>query len=91
MNKQEIFKAAEKRTFIKDVDFKCCYDLDGSEAKRYLESKGFEVISFGDLGTNGYALTKEGIYLSTNGFICLEENLEERLTTYENLKASIRR
>lgn len=46
-----------------------CADLNGKFARQYLESLGFDVIENGDNGRNGYAITKCGLYLSTNGYI----------------------
>lgn len=73
MTKEEILaKLKEKGAhFLRDREFAPCCDLDGTFAKKYLESKGFTVIENGDKGTHGYALTSEGIYLSTNGFISM--------------------
>lgn len=45
------------------------YDLDGKGMAEYLQSIGFEIISYKDKGTNGEVKTKEGIKASTNGFI----------------------
>lgn len=74
--KQEILENLKARNgvgyFLKDNNYKPFADLDGTEAKRYLESLGFEVVSNGDVMTHGYALTKEGVYLSTNGYISLK-------------------
>lgn len=49
--------------------FRQCADLDGTFARQYLESLGFTVVSNGDNGRNGYAITSCGLYLSTNGYI----------------------
>lgn len=74
--KQEILENLKARNgagyFLKDNNYTPFADLDGAEAKRYLESLGFEVVSNGDVMTHGYALTKEGVYLSTNGYISLK-------------------
>jgi len=55
--------------FIYDPDYQQCADLDGSEARRYLESRGFQVVTNCDTGRNGIAITECGVRLSTNGFI----------------------
>lgn len=77
MTKEQIIKEVNRGIgfFIKDNDFKPFADLDGTEAKRYLESLGFKVIDNGDVMTHGYALTSEGVYLSTNGYISLRKEL----------------
>lgn len=49
--------------------YRQCADLDGTFARQYLESLGFEVVDNGDNGRNGYAITACGLYLSTNGYI----------------------
>lgn len=43
-------------------------DLDGTEARKFLDSLGFEVISNSDEGNCGVAITKCGIALTTNGY-----------------------
>lgn len=55
--------------FICDPDYKMFADLDGKEARRYLESRGFTVTENKDTGHNGYALTSCGLKLSTNGYL----------------------
>lgn len=73
MTKQEILNELKKGSFfLKDNDYKPFADLDGKEAKRYLKSKGFKVIKNGDVLTHGYALTSDGVYLSTNGYISIK-------------------
>lgn len=52
-----------------DSGYNVLTDLDGTEARKWLESKGFEVERNWDTGRNGVAVTKCGIYLSTNGYI----------------------
>lgn len=71
MDKQRIKELAEQGVYIEQYtrDYKCFADLDGSEARRFLESKGFEVIANRDTGRNGVAITGCGISLSTNGYI----------------------
>lgn len=77
LTKEQIIKEVNRGIgfFIKDNDYKPFADLDGTEAKRYLESLGFKVIDHGDVMTHGYALTSEGVYLSTNGYILLRKEL----------------
>jgi hypothetical protein len=48
-------------------------DLNGTEARRFLQSLGYEIVQSGDTGGHGFALTKCGVYLSTNGYICRDE------------------
>lgn len=50
------------------LGFRECADLDGSEARRFLESHGFTVALNYDAGTKGVAITTCGIALSTNGY-----------------------
>lgn len=69
MTKDEIIKVAESGEFILDSNYQCFDDLNGTEARRYLESKGFEVVRNFDTGRNGIAITTCGIHLSTNGYI----------------------
>jgi hypothetical protein len=68
--KQAIEAAAENGIYLPaDSGYKTFADLDGKGARKYLESKGFEVEKNYDTGRNGLAITKCGIYLSTNGYI----------------------
>jgi len=69
LTKEDLQTAAEEGHFIYDPDYPTCSDLDGANARRYLESRGFEVVRNYDCGNNGWALTSCGIVLSTNGFI----------------------
>lgn len=69
MTKDEIINAAESGEFIVDHNYQCFADLNGTEARRYLESKGFEVVRNFDTGRNGIAITTCGRYLSTNNYI----------------------
>lgn len=78
MTKQDILNELKTNSigfFLdkKDKNYKPFADLDGKHAKEYLESKGFKVIAAGDTGNNGYALTSEGVYLSTNGYCYLRK------------------
>jgi hypothetical protein len=50
------------------LGFKAFADLDGTEARRFLESLGFTVTNNVDIGHNGIAVTACGIRLSTNGY-----------------------
>jgi hypothetical protein len=45
-------------------------DLDGTNARKFLESAGFEVIENHDNGLYGQATTADGYRLSTNGYFC---------------------
>lgn len=70
LNKETIKKMASEKCFINQNDgFRVCYDLDGSEARRYLEAAGFTVVKNYDNKINGLAITDCGIYLSTNGYV----------------------
>ncbi|RAI89572.1 hypothetical protein DET54_11440 [Paenibacillus pabuli] len=69
MTKDEIIKAVESGEFIEDHNYQCFADLNGTEGRRYLESKGFEVVRNLEMGCNGIAITTCGIHLSTNGYI----------------------
>lgn len=79
LTKNQIAELADKGSDLgaKDQSYKCYADLDGSEARRYLEEKGFEVVGNHDTGNNGEALTKCGVLLSTNGFVCRVNITEE--------------
>ncbi|MDB5054016.1 MAG: hypothetical protein JWM44_2066 [Bacilli bacterium] len=71
LTKDQLIEVAESANgnFIYDPDYKEFADLDGKEAKRYLESKGFTVANHYDTGRNGLALTTCGVRLSTNGHL----------------------
>lgn len=79
MTREEIIAGLKEKGayFLRDREFATCCDLDGTFARKYLESKGFTVVENGDKGTHGYALTEEGIYLSTNGYISIPVELEK--------------
>lgn len=67
--KVELERAADEGSYLADPDYIDYKDLDGTEARRYLESKGFTVAKNYDTGRNGWAITDCGIWLSTNGYI----------------------
>ncbi|KPV42681.1 hypothetical protein [Alicyclobacillus ferrooxydans] len=69
LTKEELRAVASSGNFIYDPDYQRFADLDGTEAKRYLESKGFHVIRSYDTGRNGQAITECGLCLSTNGYL----------------------
>jgi len=70
LSKADLIAVAESGgDFIYDPDYYEFADLDGTEAARYLTSKGFEVVTHFDAGTNGWAITACGLKLSTNGFL----------------------
>ena len=76
MTKQEIINKLHENGgfFITDKEFNPCYDCDGEHASKYLESKGFNVIDYRDMGNCGLVKVKYGkekIEMSTNGYICL--------------------
>ncbi len=70
LTKTELQQIASEGNFIYDDAYKLHADLDGTEARKYLESKGFKVIKNFDTGKNGLAVTACGIKLSTNGYLC---------------------
>jgi len=68
--KERIAEAAALKVFLpSDSGYRTYADLDGTEARRYLEGKGFKVVKNRDTGRNGIAITDCGIHLSTNGYI----------------------
>ena len=70
MTKETIQEKANKGSFLCEHDgYKVFADLNGSEAKIFLESHGFKVIKNYDTGRNGLAVTECGIHLSTNGWL----------------------
>ena len=76
MTKQEIINKLHEDGgfFITDKEFHPDYDLDGEHASKYLESKGFKVIDYRDMGSCGLVKVKYGkekIEMSTNGYIYL--------------------
>lgn len=67
--KAAIIEAAQTGSFLPEsMGYHTCTDLDGTEARRFLESHGFNVVSNVDAGRNGLAVTAEGVTLSTNGY-----------------------
>lgn len=42
--------------------------LDGSDVAEYLESLGYNVVSFGDAGSHGMVILSNGVRVSTNGY-----------------------
>lgn len=76
MTKKEIITRLHENGgfFINDKDFNPCYDLDGEHASKYLQSKGFKIIDYRDMRSNGLVKArygKEKIEMSTNGYIHL--------------------
>jgi len=69
LTKKDLEAVANEGNFIHNHEYIQFKDLDGKEAKRYLESKGFKVVENYDAKTNGWAITDCGIWLSTNGYI----------------------
>lgn len=72
-SKEELIEIAIEKTFI-GADglvegFEIGWSLDGATCRKYLESKGFEVIKNYDTKRNGLAITKCGIHLSSNGYL----------------------
>lgn len=73
--KQQVVNAIRKTNngqgfhLSRDEVYQPYADLDGSHARQWLESLGFEVVSNVDTGRCGLAVTAEGVHLSTNGFI----------------------
>ena len=70
-SKQAIEMLANEGTFLprEFEDFEVCADLDGTFARKFLESHGFEVVENKDMIRNGVAITACGIRLSTNGYL----------------------
>lgn len=65
----QILETARVGGFLpSSLGYRECADLDGSEARRFLEAAGFTVVKNYDTGRNGIAITEEGIHLSTNGY-----------------------
>lgn len=75
MTREQILELAQEGFWLDKLDkeYKLFHDLDGKHAREYLESKGFTVVRNGDADTHGYALTSEGVYLSTNGYCGLKK------------------
>jgi len=69
LSKEQLEVKATRNGFVYDDEFVRNWDLDATHARKYLESRGFEVVRNWDAGTNGWAETKCGIRLSTNGYI----------------------
>jgi hypothetical protein len=64
-----ITAAADRGAFLpSSIGYRECADINGTEARRFLESAGFVVVSNRDTGRNGEAVTACGIALSTNGY-----------------------
>jgi len=47
----------------------CFNTLDGSDVAAWLQSQGYTVVSNGDTGRYGYAVTACGWHVSTNGHV----------------------
>lgn len=80
LTKEQLQDTAEKGGFLYG-DYKCFADMDGRYAADYLTQKGFEIERHYDCGYNGWAITKCGIWLSTNGFIIKREAHENEKYT----------
>lgn len=48
------------------------YDMDGQGIAKALEKIGFTITDYHDTGRNGIVITREGIKISTNGFVSQE-------------------
>ena len=80
MNKQELIDTYTKPqeydssvlgSFLPhDIGYQTFADLDGTHARAFLESMGFDVVKNVDTGYNGWAITADGYRLSTNGWFC---------------------
>lgn len=70
MTKEEIMEKADRPNgaFL-GGDYQSHADLDATYARQFLESRGFTVIDNYDTGENGWAITDDHIWLSTNGYI----------------------
>lgn len=67
--KTTIQTLAERGGYVpRALGYNECADLDGREARRFLETAGFVVVENGDRGRYGFARTECGITLSTNGY-----------------------
>lgn len=67
--REQIVTAAQIGQFLpSSLGYRECADLNGTEARRFLESAGFHVVSNRDTGRNGEAVTDCGIVLSSNGY-----------------------
>ena len=63
---EKILNSKEGRGYVSGIVVK---DMDGTKAREYLESLGYNVIENKDTGGHGYALTDCGIKLSTNTMV----------------------
>lgn len=70
--RQAVLDTANRRGYLpRRIGYSEYADLDGKEARRFLEACGFEVVENRNDGRNGVAVTREGIQLSTNGYCCI--------------------
>lgn len=68
LNREDIIaKAAERDGFFLNTDG-IRYDLDGAGMAEYLQSIGFKVLTWHDMGGNGLVITRDNITVSTNGY-----------------------
>lgn len=93
LSKKQLKHLATIGAYIPDrCDYKAFADLDGTEARKYLESKGFVVVENRDTGTHGLAITSCGIHLSTNGYIRRKSKEDQIYATIRNaLREKIKR
>lgn len=74
MTKEEIIKQLKngRGFFLRNENF-VPVALDSSRCKEFLESKGFNVVQHGVTSTHAYAVTSDGVYLSSSGYISFKE------------------
>ncbi len=58
--------------YLPNEVFQSSGDVNGSTARKFLESVGFNVVCNGDNGHSGWAMTDCGVYLTTKGNILLQ-------------------
>ena len=46
--------------------------LDGRDIKKWLQQKGYDVVSNEDTGTTGLATTSSGICVTSNGYVYIQ-------------------
>lgn len=72
----EAFRASNKAgDFLFPSSGETCWckgpgGLDGSNVAKWLRAQGYEVVKNWDCGRNGWAVTKCGLKVSTNGYFC---------------------
>lgn len=78
LNREQIItKAINHDGFFLNTD-NIRYDLDGAGMAEYLESIGFKVLAFHDMGGNGLVITRDNLTVSTNGYTVSRSSEELR-------------